>query len=75
MIIDLNVDVDKIEITDKDFMLVRVGSDVHPASTDDIEDVRKCFEETLGKKFPGLSIIITHHAVDVCVYTCQKGQT
>jgi hypothetical protein len=47
------------------FLLVRVGSEVRPATTDDIADVGKAFETALSKQFPNLPIIITHHAVDV----------
>ena len=70
MIIDCITDIAHVQLDENSFLVVKVGDDQHPATTQDIEDVHKSIE-TLGLK--NLKCLVTHHAVDFRVYACDKG--
>ena len=46
-------------------LLVRIGSDSRPATTADIADFSKQLDKFLGKKYPDLLVLVTHHNVDM----------
>ena len=68
---DLKKKIDHIKVKDNSFLIVRIGSEDRPASTEDIEQVQKAMEKALGSKFPDLPVIVTHHCMDVKLYTCK----
>lgn len=68
---DLKTKIDHIKIKDNSFLVVRIGSEDRPASNDDIEQTKKALEKALGSKFPDLPVIVTHHCMDVKLYTCK----
>jgi len=49
---------------EKQLMIVKVGTDDRPASAEDIETIRKSFEEM--KKGEN-NTLITHHAINVVI--------
>lgn len=68
---DLKSKIDHIKIRDNSFLVVKVGSDDRPATEEDIKLVQEGFEEALGDKFPDLPVVVTHHNIDVALYTCK----
>lgn len=67
---DMKNEIDHIKVEDNSFLLVKIGSETRPASEDDIKDAKKLFQE-LREKFPELTVLITHHNMDVKLYTCK----
>lgn len=68
---DLKTKIDHIKIKDNSFLIVKVGSDPRPATDDDLKQIQETFEKSLGDKFPDLPIVVTHHCMDVKLYTCK----
>ncbi len=68
---DLKTKIEHIKVKDNSFLVVKVGSDNRPATQEDIEQVQKKLKECLGDKFPDLPVIVTHHCMDVKLYTCK----
>jgi hypothetical protein len=59
---DLSVEIKRTMINKKKHLVVKVGTDDHPASVDDLERVRNAFSVTPLE--PSLTIV-THHALDI----------
>jgi hypothetical protein len=47
------------------FLLVKVGTDMHPAADSDIEDIRKKLTALLEENDINCLVFVTHHAVEV----------
>lgn len=45
----------------KGFLVVRIGSDTRPATSQDIKDVENDFKENKFKSLEGVDILVTHH--------------
>lgn len=71
MIIDCISEIEHVKIEDGSFLIVKVGSDTWPATTADIEDVKKSIID-LG--IPDLKCLVTHSSVDFKLFTCSKGE-
>ena len=56
------------------FLLVKVGSDIKPATNADIDDVVKSFD-VIHKKYPDLPIVVSHHAIEVQYITLEPETT
>lgn len=69
--IDLKNKLEHIKIKSNSFLVVKVGSDNRPATVGDIELIQDIMDKALGKKFPDLPVIVSHHDIDVKLYTCK----
>jgi len=56
-----------VESLNGKLVLVKVGNSDRPASADDLEDMKKQWEDALNNSEVDCTVIITHHAVDVDV--------
>ena len=63
------VEVEKSEFLNVEgkFLLVRVGTDIAPASDEQIEEVRKGLEKLFDKNKVNCLTYVTHHAVSIDV--------
>lgn len=71
MIIDCITDIESIDLDGCSFVLVKIGSDSSPATTEDIRDIQKLITDL--KLEQKVKFLITHHNVDFKVYTCDKN--
>ncbi len=70
MIVDCISEIEYLKIEDGSFLVVKIGSDDRPASTQDIEDVQNCIKKL---NMPKLRYLVTHHLVDFQVIkVCEK---
>ena len=49
------------------FLLVSVGNDAHPATDEDIKEIREKLISLFEENGVNCITFVTHHAVDVCV--------
>ncbi|MHA2279937.1 MAG: hypothetical protein ACXAC5_03550 [Promethearchaeota archaeon] len=76
-IIDLISEIEHVNVTDHSFMIVKVGTEDRPATTTDIENIRQDMKQLfddvrkLNPDFPRIACLITHHAVEFKLFTCQ----
>ena len=71
--LDLTIKTNQIDLENlmngKSLLVVKVGTDDHPASSEDIENVRQILSKIIVD--PGMCLV-THHAIDFEVFPIRE---
>jgi len=70
-VLDLDVEIEKLDaesfFQQKGILVVKVGSDEHPASERDIKNVQECLTAAFNNWPTKPFCIVTHHAIDFSI--------